>query len=595
MKKFYIFIFGLTLNLVFSSSTKSQTVTVSETVFLPQDSIEITYNDPAFVSTDWIGIYPADKLPGEGNSISWSYVKSKSGKLKLKAPADAGQFKAFLCCCDGYNVIAVSEEFSVEIPVLSTAFPVYVQGDSVVFSYYSPKFSATDKIAIYPEYSVPGTDQPVAWKYITSEKGTLTINDYLEPDYYNAYLLCCDGYDSISSCSFQVIDSTVAFITPKKPEFESGVGMDFTYNDPDFAAGDWIGIYLWDEGTSGTPISWSYIVSKSGIVSFPGVLSGGIYVASLQNSSKIEYAVTDAFTVAESTSESYVKTAASIYPVNSAILVNYKDFDFTATDWIGIYKKGDTPGSTESILWQYAPKDSSTIEFSPLPAGDYIVYLLCCDGYNAKAKYDFKVVNKNTPSLILSAFSLEVGNPIELIYNDPFFTSGNGTDWIGIYYEGDIPSDVRSIIWDYLPDANGTMAFSVPYPYGTLPEEHPNLSLPPGEYWAGLFCCDAYGVYAFTSFVVTEVGTFVKPDISAEGGMIVYPNPTHGLINIEIANINKLLGITVYSLPGQVVYQEKLDGSVCKKSLDLSNLNKGVYFIEAETGINKITKKIIIH
>lgn len=594
MKKIYIFILGMTLCLVFSSKTNSQTITPSGSVFLPQDSIEFTYNSPAFSSTDWIGIYKSDKVPGEGESIEWAYIQSVDGKSKLKAPAEAGKYKAFLCCCDGYDVIAVSEEFTVEIPELTTSFPVYVQGDSIVFSYYSPKYSSTDKIAIYREYSVPGTDEPVASEYITSEKGNFIFNTYLEPDYYDVYLLCCDGYESITTCFFQVIDSTEAFLTPKMEEFESGVSMEFTYNDPDFAEGDWIGLYLWDQGTSGTAITWSFISSKSGIVSFPGVLQGGIYVASLKNASNTEYIASDIFIVAESTSDSYIKTAAGVYPTNRMILVNYLDFDLEDKDWIGIYKKGDNPGGPESILWQYITEESATVEFNALPLGDYVVYLFCCDGYNIKAKYDFKVVNNNTPSLIMPAFSNEAGNSLEFIYNDPNFEGGKGTDWIGIYYEGDIPSDVRSLIWDYLPDGNGTMTFSTPYANGTIPEDYPNVSLPPNEYWAGLFCCDAYGVYAFTSFVVTELGTFVKPDITAEGGIIVYPNPTRGFVNIEVANMNTLQEITVYSITGQVVYQEKINGFVSKKSLDLKNLNKGIYFVEASTGKNKLSKKLII-
>lgn len=595
MKKMHLIILSLAISICFSGKTIGQSLSVSGSLFLPQDSIGFTFSDPSFSATDWIGIYKVGQIPGEGESVTWTYIKSNEGMSYLKAPKEAGKYKAFLCCCDGYDVIATSSEFSVEIPSLSTSFSTYVQGDSIIFSYKSPRFSPTDRIAIYPEWTVPGPDnQPISWKYITNSSGSLTFKSNLSVGYYDAYLLCCDGYDSISFCSFEVIDPTIAFLTPNALDFESGASLEFSYNDPDFAAGDWIGIYLYGEPTTGTAITWSNIFSKSGIVSFPGVLHEGAYVAVLFNGSTgSEYARSEAFNVAGETSGSYIKTAASVYPEGNPILVNYKDVGFSGTDWIGIYKKGNTPGGPVANLWNYAPSDSSTIEFGYLPKGDYIVYLFCCDGYDIKAKYDFKIVGTNTPSLVLSAIAYGLGDPLEFTYNDPNFVGGAGTDWIGIYKKGDIPSDVRSIIWAYLPDANGEMKFSVPYPNGTLPEENPDTPLEPGEYWAGLFCCDAYGLYAETSFIVTEFGTGLRPGFITENSLNIFPNPTNGLVNVTTTKMSKLQRIAVYNLTGQLIYQEKLSG-VNQKTLDLKYLNKGVYFIDVYTENFKTSKKLII-
>jgi len=599
MKNIYIFLLSLILLAGIGNQANAQSLSVSGSTFLPQDSISFTYSSPSFSSTDWIGIYKSDVTPMEGGagSIEWKHIKGQTGTLNLKAPKNAGKYIAYLLCCDAYTIIATSAEFSVEIPSLGTSFPSYVQGDSIVFNYLSPKFSSTDKIAVYTEGTKPGISNPaIDWKYITSLKGSLTFKTALNAGYYDAYLLCCDGLDSISACSFQIIDQATAFLNPSTQNYETGATININYNDPAFVDGDWIGIYK--DGVlpvNGQQITWSKIVSKSGIITFPAVLSGGYYYAALFSKDNVAYASSVVFNIPVETGGSYVKTSASVYPEGNTILVNYKDVGYTSTDWIGIYKKDQIPGGPEALEWHYAAKDSSTVEFTkPLALGDYVVYLLCCDGYDVKAKYDFKVVGLNTASLILPAMSFEVGDALEFIYNDPNFASGGGTDWIGIYNQGDIPSDVRSIVWDYLKDSNNSMIFSVPYPNGTLPEADPTIALPPGEYYAGLFCCDSYGLYASVSFTVKEIGTGVKQELKSESSLSLFPNPTSGLINIKIAVGDKMKKIMVYSLTGQILFEEIPTGTVNQKTLDLKHLGKGIYFIEAQTEKYKVSKKLII-
>ena len=239
-------------------------------------------------------------------------------------------------------------------------------------------------------------------------------------------------------------------------------------------------------------------------------------------------------------------------------------------------------------------KDSSTIDFNALPIGDYIAYLLCCDGNTVKAKYNFKVVGSNIASIVQNAISFVVGDPLEFTYNDPNFTSSNGTDWIGIYHTGEIPGpSVRSTIWDYLKDSNGTMTFSVPYPFGTLVEEDPSLPLEPGEYFAGLFCCDAYGLYAQTYFTIADTNNGIHEN-NFSGNLSIFPNPTNGLVRINLKDMAKMKRICVYTLSGQLVYQENPSHIVSQKTIDLKYLPKGVYFIEALTDQYKTSKKLII-
>ncbi|HEX7585170.1 MAG TPA: hypothetical protein VF373_10810, partial [Prolixibacteraceae bacterium] len=72
MKNIYIILLSLILLAGIGIQANAQSLTVSGSTFLPQDSIAFTFNRPAFTSIDWIGIYKAGVTPGAG-SISWKY------------------------------------------------------------------------------------------------------------------------------------------------------------------------------------------------------------------------------------------------------------------------------------------------------------------------------------------------------------------------------------------------------------------------------------------------------------------------------------------------------------------------------------------
>jgi len=137
------------------------------------------------------------------------------------------------------------------------------------------------------------------------------------------------------------------------------------------------------------------------------------------------------------------------------------------------------------------------------------------------------------------------------------------------------------------------MTFSVPYALGTLVETDPAATLSVGEFYAGIFYNDGYGILAQTSFSIVAVGTGVAPELSLANRLTLFPNPSNGLVTVALSNADKLQGIKVYSLTGQVVYVEILSGTVNQKVLDLK-LKKGIYFLEVVSDKYKASKKLII-
>ena len=74
----------------------------------------------------------------------------------------------------------------------------------------------------------------------------------------------------------------------------------------------------------------------------------------------------------------------------------------------------------------------------------------------------------------------------------------------------------------------------------------------------------------------------------------VYPNPNNGIFNVSISNSTEDQTIEVKNVIGQTVYAE-IASSSTMNSIDLSNLNKGIYTISlvSDSGIST-SKKIII-
>ena len=87
------------------------------------------------------------------------------------------------------------------------------------------------------------------------------------------------------------------------------------------------------------------------------------------------------------------------------------------------------------------------------------------------------------------------------------------------------------------------------------------------------------------SSVITSVGDKLSDKL------LIYPKPSNGLINIELDKLN-FYNISISNILAKEVYNSTI--SAVNTTLDLSNFDKGLYFIELNDGENIFTKKIII-
>jgi surface protein len=89
--------------------------------------------------------------------------------------------------------------------------------------------------------------------------------------------------------------------------------------------------------------------------------------------------------------------------------------------------------------------------------------------------------------------------------------------------------------------------------------------------------------------VTVETFVGIENNISS---FSIYPNPTSALLTIEANNLQNYNTIIVSDALGRVVYETKIDDSTI--TIDLSNQNQGMYFIEIRGNQNSVFEKIVV-
>jgi len=165
------------------------------------------------------------------------------------------------------------------------------------------------------------------------------------------------------------------------------------------------------------------------------------------------------------------------YRQNAPITVTYSDTPGNTTDWVAIYKAGQTPGSgTPSLLWAYTGGQVSgthTFTGGIANSGRYYAVLLENDGYTEIAERIYFYVGPNV-TVTSDQQMYESGSDVVLSFTDgPALLK----DWIGIYKVGQTPGGPASTQWDYVTTTEGSFTYS---------------GLANGYYFAQYFLQDGY-------------------------------------------------------------------------------------------------------
>ena len=126
------------------------------------------------------------------------------------------------------------------------------------------------------------------------------------------------------------------------------------------------------------------------------------------------------------------------------------------------------------------------------------------------------------------------------------------------------------------------------------------------EFYAGdeIYLLDGFHAYEGCYFKASIGGSCPSPpafpannemkDIENEM-IIIYPNPSDGRFNIDFINFarDQQIILYVYGLLGDEILVKQISGKESLK-MDLSYLDKGLYILKVNTGINSLLTKVII-
>jgi hypothetical protein len=311
-------------------------------------------------------------------------------------------------------------------PLTST----FQNGEPLVFNYTGGTGAATDWVGVYPIGEVPDGDPASStWKYITTPDGQITLDGAfapLENGDYSVHLFCCDEYTILASANF-----TVAGATPAAIETTSfakvGSDLTFAYSGGTGSPTDWIGVYLPGQvpGTDQS-IIYLYVTSVEGTATFTApTLAAGDYVANFFCCDGYDVIATTPFTVYENTAPSL--TSIGTIDINQPVKFAYTGGTGSFTDWVGIYKAGETPGAAgvTSVTYLYVGGVNGEVSFDQTaltPGTAYDAHFLCCDGYDIIASvlnFNFGMVGTNEATNQLSAFNV-APNPAKEFVNINF-------------------------------------------------------------------------------------------------------------------------------------------------------------------------------
>ena len=185
------------------------------------------------------------------------------------------------------------------------------------------------------------------------------------------------------------------------------------------------------------------------------------------------------------------------------------------------------------------------------------------------------VAESNTAGAVLEIF---LGGPGENFPSSSTFNTGNGASIIASYTFANADEEVTYTI--NLEEIDETVWAD----------------------WADKDSIQSIGFRSQTNDAVFEISQ-VKIGSSVVGlfekvrntNFKSYPNPANGLLNVELANNEKVVSYEVMDLTSQVIVSENLSTSSNIATLNTSTIEEGVYVIKINTASgNILSKKIVI-
>jgi hypothetical protein len=83
--------------------------------------------------------------------------------------------------------------------------------------------------------------------------------------------------------------------------------------------------------------------------------------------------------------------------------------------------------------------------------------------------------------------------------------------------------------------------------------------------------------------------------VVSQGNYNIYPNPSSGILNIEMPQSFSNALITITDATGRTVYEQSINNNSSNlATLQIQHLQSGLYILSINTGASKVTSKLMI-
>ena len=111
------------------------------------------------------------------------------------------------------------------------------------------------------------------------------------------------------------------------------------------------------------------------------------------------------------------------------------------------------------------------------------------------------------------------------------------------------------------------------------------------DWWAG----DSGSLNNFSIQICTQVVTLTSESFGLDN-FTLYPNPNNGSFNIQFnSNTGNEIKINVHDVRGREIFAKSYNNNgLFNESLELNNVQSGVYLVTVQDGARKEVKKIVV-
>lgn len=277
-------------------------------------------------------------------------------------------------------------------PVISLSKRIYAPDEEIPIVYANGPGNAKDWIGIYAKEQTPGGPAASSWAYVTGMGGTMNLAAELAAGTEGfAAFFSNDGYTEIAPRVPFFVGSQ-ATLSADKQIYEEGDTVQLSFADGPAGVLDWVGIYQVGKAPEENySDDWQYLNGSrtapaagiaDGQLRFANLPKGYYYATYMVNGDYFEVSERVGFAVGNDISS--LSMESKIISQGDDFIVSFSDGPGTPKDWMGLFKRGETPGVDTLTHYLYVEgKTSGSVTFNlpTLPPGEYFLALFVDDSY----------------------------------------------------------------------------------------------------------------------------------------------------------------------------------------------------------------------